>query len=279
MSDNPPYDPAAYRDFEHDAWTAVPGSYQAHFGMLTSQAVGPLLDAVGTVRGTRLLEVACGPGHLSAAAAARGAAVVGVDFVAEMVAEARRRHADVDFREGDAEALSFPDESFDAVVCGFGLLHFGRFEDAIAEAHRVLVPGGLYAYTVWTPYERETVNLRRIVRSAIKKHGQAHGLLPPAPAEFSDLDEMKSVLLSAGFVDVEATTLPIVGRWSEPEQVLETLYGGMGRTKALVEAQTVEARENIERAILESAGQFEKDGVIEIPMPAMLAHGCRASAI
>jgi len=279
MANNPPYDPAAYRNFEHVAWTAVPGSYQTHFGILTSQAVDPLLDAVGTVQGTRLLEVACGPGHLSAAAATRGAACVGVDFVAEMVAEAQRRHPGIEFREGDAEALSFPDESFDAVVCGFGMLHFGRFEDAIAEAHRVLVPGGRYAYTVWVPPERESVNLRRIVRSAIAKHGQAHGLLPPAPAEFGDLEEMKRVLLTAGFVDVEATTLPIVGRWSEPEQVLETLYGGMGRTRALVEAQTVAARENIERAILESARRFERDGVIEIPMPAMLAHGRRASSI
>jgi hypothetical protein len=74
-----------------------------------------------------------------------------------------------------------------------------------------------------------------------------------------------------GFVDAMATEAPIMGRWSKPEQVLETLYKGMGRTKALVEAQTSEARNKIEAAILERARAFEKDGVIRIPMPAMLA--------
>ena len=74
-----------------------------------------------------------------------------------------------------------------------------------------------------------------------------------------------------GFVDAKATEIPIMGRWSKPEQVLETLYKGMGRTKALVEAQTAEARNTIEATILERARAFEIDGVIKIPMPAMLA--------
>ncbi|MFQ6022358.1 MAG: class I SAM-dependent methyltransferase [Acidiferrobacterales bacterium] len=271
MADNPSYDPEAYRDFEHAAWAKLPQTYQEHFGFLTAQAAEPMLDAVGTASGVRLLEVACGTGYVSAAAMVRGAIPVGIDFVAGMVTEARNRHPSIEFREGDAEALPFVDESFDAVVCNFGLHHFGRPEQAMAEAYRVLAPGGRYAFTVWFPPDEVRLNLRQVVRAAVETHGDPHRPLPSSPPEFSDLQESKQALLAIGFADAIASKLAIMGRWSKADHVLDTLYKGMGRTKALVEAQTDEARKKIENAILEVAKRFEKDGIIEIPMPAMLA--------
>src|SRR5262249_56363460 len=96
-----------------------------------------------------VLDVATGPGYVAAAAVRRGASVVAVDFSEAMLAEARRHHPAIDFRSGDAEALPFPDASFDAVVMSFGLLHLARPDQALAEAHRVLRPRGRLAFTVW----------------------------------------------------------------------------------------------------------------------------------
>lgn len=143
----------------------------------------------------------------------------------------------------------------------------------MAEAYRVLVSGARYAFTVWFPPEDRRVSVRQIVRAAIQTHGGAQGSLPPAPPELSGLEEGENALRQIGFVDVVAEEIPIMGRWSKPEQVLETICKGMGRTKATVEAHTPEARRNIENAILEAARTFQKDGVVEIPMPAILVCG------
>jgi ubiquinone/menaquinone biosynthesis C-methylase UbiE len=97
----------------------------------------------------RVLDVACGPGLLAGAAAGRRAAVVAVDLSPVMLALARQRHPAVEFREGDAEALPFAEDSFDAVLRNFGLGHFPRPERAMEELARVLAPGGVVAVSWW----------------------------------------------------------------------------------------------------------------------------------
>ena len=147
MSSNQTPDPAAFRDFEHAGWTSNVSEYGAAFTRLTRQSVIPLLDAVNLRHGARLLDVATGPGYVAAAAAARGARALGVDFSAPMVAHARAINPAVEFQEGDAEAVSFEDCSFDAVVMNFGMLHLARPERAMTEAARVLKPGGCFAFS------------------------------------------------------------------------------------------------------------------------------------
>src|SRR4051812_30518691 len=93
----------AFKDFERSGWETVVDAYDSAFGTLTTQAIGPLLDAVGAGAGVRVLDIATGPGYVAAAAANRGAIVTGVDFSAPMVAEAAKRHPGIDFRQGDAE--------------------------------------------------------------------------------------------------------------------------------------------------------------------------------
>ena len=75
-------DPEAFASFEHDGWEAAAATYADAFDRFTTQAIEPLLDAVEAGPGVRLLDVACGPGWLSAAATQRGANGVRTDDVA-----------------------------------------------------------------------------------------------------------------------------------------------------------------------------------------------------
>ncbi|MFQ5881227.1 MAG: class I SAM-dependent methyltransferase [Candidatus Methylomirabilales bacterium] len=134
MATPPPADLSAFRAFEHAGWEDTTPRYHHSLGGLTTQTIGPLLDAMRVGERVRLLDVATGPGYAAAAAAQRGTDAVGIDFSAAMVAQARQHHPTVEFREGDAEALPFPDERFDAVVINFGLLHFGQPERALVRS-------------------------------------------------------------------------------------------------------------------------------------------------
>jgi ubiquinone/menaquinone biosynthesis C-methylase UbiE len=86
-----------------------------------------------------------------------------------MLAEARRAHPNLRFDEGDAEALPYSDRSFDAVVANLGIHHVARPGTAIAEALRVLRPGGRLAFTTWaTPADNVAW---RLLFDAIRAHG------------------------------------------------------------------------------------------------------------
>ncbi len=105
--------------------------------------------------GMHVLDVACGSGNLAVAATRRGGRAKGVDIAANLVAQARERAAaeglDIEFREGDAEALPYPDGSFDAVVTMFGAMFAPRPDVVVTELLRVTRPGGFIAMANWTP--------------------------------------------------------------------------------------------------------------------------------
>src|SRR5437867_2799225 len=177
-----PFDPAPFHDFEQAGWQRAAAHYSDAFGGLTAQTADALLDAAGVSSATRLLDVATGPGFIAAAAAERGALVTGLDFSPAMIELARARHPRIEFREGDAETLPFDAAIFDAVVMNFGMLHLARPDAAIAEAHRVLRPGGRFAFTVWGAPEL-AVGFGLVVR-AVEKYGKPDVGLPEGPPFF-----------------------------------------------------------------------------------------------
>ena len=122
----------------------------------TLQIVGEeLCEALDVRSGQKVLDVAAGNGNASLAAARRWCDVVATDYVPALLERARERAAaerlDIEFREADAEALSFPDGSFDVVVSTFGVMFTPDQDRAAAEMVRVCKRGGKIGLANWTP--------------------------------------------------------------------------------------------------------------------------------
>lgn len=143
---------AAIKKRQQDTWAA--GNYARVETRLTIVSER-LAEAVDLHAGQRVLDVACGRGNSAIAAARRNCEVTGVDFVPELLAHGRKRAAveglDIDFREGDAEALPLPDGTFDAVLSTFGAMFASDQETTATELLRVCRPGGKIGMANWTP--------------------------------------------------------------------------------------------------------------------------------
>jgi SAM-dependent methyltransferase len=265
----------AFHEFEHAGWEKAATEYDRRFGELTIQAAGPLLDAAGAAPGLRLLDVACGPGYVAAAAARKGSSVVGIDFSSEMVAIARSANPELEVHEGDAENLNLEDCSFDAVVMNFGMLHLERPENAIAEAFRVLRPGGRYAFTVWDVPEKAAGF--GIILHSLKTHGNPDVPLPAGPPffRFSDPEESKRTLTAQGFVNVQTLQVPQAWNLESGEALLETFRTAAVRTAALLNAQAPAALKKIQAEIVARVEAFRSIDCLTLPMPAILTSALR----
>lgn len=273
MSTSLPVEPAAFRAFEQKGWNGIVDEYDAAFRALTSQTIDQLLDAAGVGAGVQVLDVATGPGYVAAAASARGADVIAVDFSLAMVVEARQRHPGLDIREGDAEALPFADGAFDAVVMNFGALHLAQPDLAFAEAFRVLRPGGRFSFTVWaTPDISVAFGM---TLSAIQTHGTTDVSLPIGPPlfRFSDPSECRRTLGAVGFVDLQSNVLPLVWRLPGPDAVFEVMRTATVRTAGLLRAQTPAALEAIRAAVRAETAKYSSEDWVEVPMGAVLSSG------
>jgi SAM-dependent methyltransferase len=143
-------DVADYIDGMRRLWGL--GDYTGLAGRLAS-AAAVLVEEAAPADGARVLDLAAGTGNVAVLAAARGARVVAGDLSPRMVELGRVRTAGlpVEWIEADAEDLPLPDGSVEAVLSAFGLIFVPRPAVALAQARRILVPGGLLAFTAWLP--------------------------------------------------------------------------------------------------------------------------------
>ena len=264
-----------FRSFEHAGWQEIPIGYHEAFGSLTQQAIKPLLRAVRLKKGMSFLDIASGPGYVAAAAAKRGATVLGVDFSASMVAQAQQLHAGVEFREGDAEQLPLGSGLFDAAAMNFGILHLARPQSALVEAHRVLRAGGRFAFSVWCNPE-ETIGFKIVLR-AVELHGEPRVELPEGPPFFhySDADECKRGLIAAGFESPTVTKIAQLWRLPAGDGLFDAMRGSTVRTAGLLRAQKPTVLAKIRDAMRAEVEKYTKRGVVKLPMPALIASGIK----
>ena len=266
-------DPAAFRDFERDGWQRASAAYEDYWGRVTAQTVAPLLDAAGVGAGTALLDVCCGPGTLARVATERGATAHGIDLSDNFVATAARNCPAARFETGDAEALPFDDDRFDAAVCGYGIIHLPRPATALAEMARVVRPGGRVAASVWAGPEPGTG--LGIAFAALKAHADMSVPLPHGPDfyQFSQPPALVAALAGAGLDDVSVArveqTFDNRGRGGDALWAMITDAGV--RMAGLLSAQTPERRAAVREAL--AAGVAALSDPDTLHMPALVASG------
>lgn len=264
-------DPEGFVALEHSGWEAASRGYERHFAGLTRQSVDALLAAAGVSSGKHVLDLCCGPGMIAAAAIALGARASGVDFSAAVVEIATSMVAAAEFHEGDAQALDFPDDHFDAVVCGFGIIHLPDPRKALTEMHRVLKPGGRVAVSVWEPPNPK--NGFGLIYGSIRAHANMDVDLPHGPDffQFSDPARLCDALLETGFASPSVDRVPQTWEFGEAHGLVTGILEGAVRAKALMMAQSANVRQAIEDAIDTGMELYSSaDGIYRVPMPALI---------
>lgn len=253
----------AFTEFEHEGWERVAGKYDSTWSSSTRQFIPPLLDSANVSGGMSVLDVGCGPGYVSAAAAQRGAGPIGLDFSNEMVGIAKKMFPNIEFRQGDAQSLPFDNAEFDRVVANFCLLHLANPERAMAEANRVLKSGGRFAFTTWAKMAENP--FVKLVDNAIQTHANVNVDLPPGPPFylFEDKDEFRNALERAGFDGSSMSYKVHQIKWQVPTArfVFEAERNAGVRTAGLLARQTPHVLGKIQATIEKSVQQYAtKDG-------------------
>jgi len=261
-----PNTPSAAPDLEalktrqQGAWSA--GDY-AVVGT-TLQIVGEELCEALDLRSTQsVLDVAAGNGNVALAAARRWCAVTATDYVPALLDRARERadaeRLGIEFREADAEALPFGDETFDVVVSTFGVMFTPDQDRAAAELVRVCKHGGKIGLANWTP--------AGFIGQLFKTIG-TH-LPPPAglksPALWGTTARLAE--LFEPHASVDATQRQFVFRYRSPAHMLETLRTYYGPVLKAFAALEPTAQAVLEQDLIDLVARFNQsgDGTVVVP--------------
>jgi ubiquinone/menaquinone biosynthesis C-methylase UbiE len=189
-----------------------------------------LADRVAKSQPRDVLETAAGTGVLTRALASRLAPsvrIVATDLNQPMLDQASRRQAEgaPQWKQADALALPFADQSFDAVACQFGVMFFPDKARAYREVHRVLVRGGTYHFNVWDSF---TFNpFARITQDTVARFFREDApIFYAVPFGYHRIDDIKASLLEAGFEDIAVHVLKIDRSIPSSRQFAEGLILG-----------------------------------------------------
>ena len=258
-------------------WDLVADGYVAenvdHFTHYAHDA----LRLAGLAPGARVLDVAAGPGTLALVAARTAAHVDAIDFSAQMIAHLRAQAArtgveNVAAREGDGQALPYPDASFDAAFSMFGLMFFPDRARGFAELHRVLVPGGRAVVSSWHPMDK--VPLFSMLMGALVAQ------LPAMPAPqgkgpLADPDDFRDEMHAAGFQDVRVHEVTHTDEWVDRDALWRALQISFAPLVLMKQNLGEAAFAPIARAVHATIEREVPMGPVRVSMPAWLGVGSK----
>ena len=262
----------------HERWQVSGTAAEAYERYLVPTLFTPwahdLIARAALHPGERVLDVACGTGIVARLAAAHvGVAghAVGVDLNPGMLAAARAQtpataSARVEWRAADANALPCDDATFDVVFCQQGLQFFPDEAHALREMHRVLVPGGRLALSVWRalPYNP----YHRTLADAVERHvGPDAGRGMQAPCGCGDAQALRTLLTTVGFRAIRLHIVMLTLRHPSPADYIPGQLAALpfaGAIKALATAVQIALYNDI----LTALHPYIDDAGLAVPLEA-----------
>jgi len=252
----------------------VPSNYDRYLGpVLFHGFADDLAGRLEVKSGIRVLETACGTGIVSRRLAERLRGVgslVATDLNEAMIAYAQKQAPapHVEWQPADATRLPFPDESFDAAVCQFGLMFFPDKAAGIREAFRVLKSGGQYLFNVWDAMAKNPS--QRIVHETA---GRLFPVDPPifysVPCSLHDPAPVRTWLEEAGFTRIEVTHVEKQGSSPSTAEAAIGLIEGSPIAAAIVERRA-DALEEVKQAVAAAVAAELGDPPVRIPLHAVV---------
>jgi SAM-dependent methyltransferase len=260
----------AFKSFEIAGWSeaGMADRYDKVAGRLARIAVAPMLDALDVRAGERFLDVATGPGHLAGAAAERGARAVGLDVSADMLVLARERYSDVELIEGDAEALPFQNDSFDAAGAAFVLHHVPEPKRVAAELQRV---AQRVAVAAWSPSEDQP--LFALVAAAFEDAGaRSPADLPRGPSR-DDVGREK--FLTSLLPGARVFSVGSEHEFADAYALFDGFLEGSVNTRGWFRAQATDVQVAVREAFAARLAPYRRGRAIVLPVSARIAVAVR----
>jgi ubiquinone/menaquinone biosynthesis C-methylase UbiE len=270
-------DPRLQQRVQRYGWDRAASTYEQSWQTQLEPAQSRLMEMADLRPGERVLDLACGTGlvtfRAAAAVGARGS-VTGTDISDGMIEQCTRVAnarglSHVTFQRMGAEKVAFADASFDAVLCGLGMMYVTDFAGSIGEMFRVTRPGGRAVSAVWG--RRTHCGWSEIFEIVQRR---VHSEVCPMFFQLGTGDLQKMLFESAGFVDVRSDRLSTILEYASGEEACAAAFVG-GPVAMAYSRFDDETRRGAHAEYLESIAAFRRGDAYSLPGEFVVTAGYR----
>jgi ubiquinone/menaquinone biosynthesis C-methylase UbiE len=264
-------DSEQYKEGQRQGWNSVADDWQKWW-KITETGVEKvsrrLIELAEIKRGSTVIDIATGIGEPAITAAnqvGNSGHVLATDISSQMLSIAKQRAISlgleqvIEFKEGDAETIDLPSSTFDAALCRFGLMFLPDLRTGLSNIYRSLVDGGRLAAAVWASPDK--VPLIAVALNILMKETKSlpPPLGTPGPFSLSDENKLTNSLIKSGFKDVTIERMDVTFDFHSAEDYTSYVYETAAPLKAMLANQPQERREEILKAITESAIKYAEN--------------------